>query len=71
MCQMLVYIFMLMIVIYCCAATLNKAFEELQSAFTIVHTRLSQLKLLFNVENTKLMVFTKYNMYKLTLPCSH
>lgn len=57
---MLVFIFMLTTVIYCCAATLNKAFEELQSAFTIVQTQLCQLKL---------MVFTKSKMKPQTLPC--
>lgn len=55
-------------VIYCCAATLKKAFDELQTAFTMVQAQLYQLKLVLNTDKTKLMVFTKSKKEPQTLP---
>ena len=52
------FIFMQMIVIYCCASTLGKAFEYLQTAFNKVQAQLHQLKLVLNAENAKCMVFS-------------
>lgn len=46
-------------IIYCCAATLQKALDELQTAFTMVQAQLYQLKLVLNADKTKMMVFTK------------
>ena len=46
------------IVIYCCAFTLRKAFEHMQSAFDRVQAQLCQLKLFLNAEKTKHMVFS-------------
>lgn len=46
-------------VIYCEAATLHQAFSYLQSAFNLVQIQLYQLKLVLNVEKTKIMLYSK------------
>lgn len=45
--------------IYCEAATLHQAFSYLQSAFNLVQIQLYQLKLVLNVEKTKIMLYSK------------
>ena len=45
-------------VIYCCASSLTKAFQKLQTAFYSVQHTLCQLKLILNTDKTKLMVFS-------------
>jgi hypothetical protein len=46
-------------VIYCKASTLHQAFIYLQSAFNLVQVQLYQLKLVLNVDKTKIMLFSK------------
>lgn len=46
-------------VIYCCASSLTKSFQNLQTAFNTVQHTLCQLKLILNTDKTKLMVFSK------------
>ena len=46
-------------VIYCCASSLTKAFQNLQTAFYTVQHTLCQLKLILNTDKTKPMVFSK------------
>lgn len=55
-------------VIYCCAATLAEAFQNLQLAFDMVQNTLCQLKLVLNSDKAKLMVFTKSRKRPLNLP---
>ncbi|CDQ98175.1 unnamed protein product [Oncorhynchus mykiss] len=45
-------------VIYRCASSLTKAFQNLQTAFYTVQHTLCQLKLILNTAKTKLMVFS-------------
>ena len=45
-------------VIYCCASSLTKAFQNMQTAFYTVQHTLCQLKLILNTDKTKLMVFS-------------
>lgn len=45
-------------VIYCTASSTAQALELLQSAFNTVQNRLKQLKLVLNVQKSKIMVFT-------------
>ena len=54
-------------VIYCCASSLTKAFQNLQTAFYTVQHTLCQLKLILNTDKTKLMVFSKARNRSLNL----
>ena len=54
-------------VIYCCASSLTKAFQNLQTAFYAVQHTLCQLKLILNNDKTKLMVFSKARIRPLNL----
>ena len=55
---MLIFVFMLMIVIYCCTATLEKAIEDLKNAFIVVQNTLLLLKLILNADKTKRLLLT-------------
>ena len=46
-------------VMYCACPSIKEAVVELQAAFNIIQTQLSELKLLLNVEKTKVMLFSK------------
>uniref|UniRef100_A0A8C7PVH2 Reverse transcriptase domain-containing protein n=1 Tax=Oncorhynchus mykiss TaxID=8022 RepID=A0A8C7PVH2_ONCMY len=46
-------------VIYCCASSLTEAFQNLQTAFYTVQHTFRQLKLILNIDKTKLMLFSK------------
>lgn len=45
--------------IYCCASSASQALHYLQSAFEIVQSRLCQLKLVLNIDKTKVIFFSK------------
>ena len=45
--------------VYCCALSLTKAYQNLQTAFYTVQHTLCQLKRILNTDKTKLMVFLK------------
>lgn len=47
---MVIFIFMQMIVLCCCAPNLTEAFEKMQSAFNFVQSQFHQLRLVLNVE---------------------
>ena len=46
-------------VMYCAGPSIKEAVVKLQAVFNIIQTQLSELKLLLNVEKTKVMLFSK------------
>ena len=44
---------------YCARPSIKEAVVELQAVFNIIQTQLSELKLLLNVDKTKVMLFSK------------
>ena len=67
-CQMLVFIFMLTTVIYCCAATLNKAFRRTAIYLYYCPDSALSAEVAFKMLK-KFMVFTKSKLKPQTLPC--
>lgn len=45
-------------IVYCCSTSLTQALEFLQVAFSVIQSRLDDLKLVLNTDKTKLMVFS-------------
>ena len=46
-------------VMYCVGPSIKEAVVKLQAVFNIIQTQLSELKLLLNVDKTKVMLFSK------------
>jgi len=44
---------------YCAGPSINEAVVKLQAVFNIIQAQLSELKLLLNVDKTKVMLFSK------------
>ena len=55
-------------VIYCCASTLVQAIDLLQNAFNVVQDTLFQLKLVLNIDKTKLMLFSNSRSRSQNIP---
>ena len=46
-------------VMYCAGSSIKEAVVKLQAVFNIIQTQLSEIKLLLNVDKTKVMLFSK------------
>ena len=46
-------------VMYCVGPSIKEAVVKLQAVFNIIQTQLSELKLILNVDKTKVMLFSK------------
>lgn len=55
-------------IIYCSAPTISEAVFKLQKAFNTIQNNLIKLKLVLNVDKTKLMFFSKSNIQCSTMP---